>query len=117
MNLSGNRKAALKKLKNLFFSLKSDVKSFRAKFDSVFTNSLLPNNVECSERSYAGVNCDLFLPEIYITKRIILHIHGGCFVGGSKQAYRNFAASLAARVLLALSNIFLISFSLAASHV
>lgn len=96
MNLSGNRKAALKKLKNLFFSLKSDVKSFRAKFDSVFTNSILPNNVECSERSYAGVNCDLFLPEIYITKRIILYIHGGCFVGGSKQAYRNFAASLAA---------------------
>ena len=95
MACSRERKAAIKKLKNLFFSLKSDVKNFRAKFDSVFSEPLLANNVQRSERLFGGISCDVFSPEIYITRRIIIYIHGGCFVGGSREAYRSFAASLA----------------------
>lgn len=95
MNSSSQRKAAVKKLKNLFFTAKSEVKDYRKKFDSTFENPLLSNNVEFFERNYASVVCDVLSPEIYSTNRIILYIHGGCFIGGSKKAYRPFAASLA----------------------
>ena len=98
MACSRNRKAALKKLKNLFFSIKSDVKTFRAKFDSVFSDPILSNNVQCSERTFGGIPCHVLWPEIYITRRIIIYIHGGCFVGGSRNAYRSFVASLASCV-------------------
>ncbi len=95
MNSSSQRKAALKKLKNLFFTAKSEVKDYRKKFDSTFGNPLLSNNVECFERNFSSVVCDVLSPELYNTKRIILYVHGGCFIGGSKKAYRPFAASLA----------------------
>ncbi len=95
MNSSSQRKAALKKLKNLFFSTKSEVKDYRKKFDSTFENPLLSNNVEFFERNYASVVCDILSPELYNTKRIILYVHGGCFIGGSRKAYRPFVASLA----------------------
>lgn len=95
MNSSSQRKAAVKKLRNLFFTAKSEVKDYRKKFDSTFENPLLSNNVEFFERNYASVVCDVLSPEIYNTKRIILYVHGGCFIGGSKKAYRPFVASLA----------------------
>lgn len=98
MIFSDNRKSAIKKLKNLFFSLKAEVKDYREKMDLTFENPILPNNVEYTERSYGGVACDVLSPEIYNTKRVILYIHGGCFVGGSRKSYRPFVAALAAAV-------------------
>ena len=72
MNSSSQRKAAVKKLKNLFFTAKSEVKDYRKKFDSTFENPLLSNNVEFFERNYASVVCDVLSPEIYSTNRIII---------------------------------------------
>lgn len=98
MSTSGERKAALKKLKNLFFTAKSEVKDYREKMDSTFGSPVLPNRVECTQRDYSGVECDVLAPELYNTRRIIFYIHGGCFVGGSRKAYRPFVAQLATAV-------------------
>ncbi len=95
MNTSGERKAALKKLKNLFFSAKSEVKEYREKMDSTFGDVFLPNRVEVSERDFGGVQCDVLSPEIYNSRRVMIYIHGGCFVGGSRKSSRPFAAALA----------------------
>lgn len=92
------RKPALKKLKALYFSTKAEVKDFRQKMDAVFEESILPNGVDFSERNYSNVPCDLLSPVLYNSRRIILYIHGGCFVGGSRVAYRAFVASLASSI-------------------
>lgn len=93
--MANGRKAAVKKLRNLFFYLKSTVKDFRSKMEDTFSSPFLPNNVELTERSIGGVPCDVLSPELYNFKRVILYIHGGCFIGGSRKAYRPFVSSLA----------------------
>ncbi len=113
MNSSSQRRAALKKLKNLFFDTKSEVKDFRSKFDSTFSSPVLSNNVESVERAFSGVLCDVLSPELYNSKRVILYVHGGCFVGGSKNAYRPFAASVATALS---SRVILPEFRIAPTH-
>lgn len=92
---SSNRKAALKKLKTLIFTPKSEINNYRSIIEKTFKTTFLPNHVEKSERSYSGISCDFLSPELYSTKRIMFYIHGGCFVGGSRASYRNFCATLA----------------------
>ena len=55
----------------------------------------LPNHVECSEREFGGVMCDVLVPEVYSSKRVMIYVHGGSFVGGSRDSWRPFCASLA----------------------
>ncbi len=90
-----NRKAAIKKLKLLVFNSKSNVSSFRKKIEDAFYEPILPNHVEKQERNYGGINCDVLVPEIYSSKRIMLYVHGGCFVAGSRASYRSFCSVLA----------------------
>ena len=82
MNPSNDRKSAIKKLRLLSFSTKHSIESFRKNLDNEFSVPTLPNHVECSEHSYAGIKADLLMPEVYSLRRIILYIHGGSFVGG-----------------------------------
>ena len=96
MNKADDRKSAIKKLKNLVYSPKQQVEDFRKSVDKRFYKALLPNHVECSEQEYANIQCDVLAPEIYSLHRIMIYIHGGSFVGGSKKAWRGFCASLAA---------------------
>ncbi len=95
MLFSSNRKTAIKKLKNLVLNAKTEIPAFREKIESVFSTPILPNRVSCSCHTYGSIDCDLLLPEIYSTKRLIIYIHGGCFVAGSKASWRGFCASLA----------------------
>ena len=92
---SSNRKAAVKRLKTLAFTPKSEINSYRATIEKTFYTAFLPNHVEKAEHVYGGIPCDFLSPEIYSTKRILFYIHGGCFVGGSRNSYRNFCATLA----------------------
>ena len=92
---SSNRKAAVKRLKTLAFTPKSEINSYRAAIEKTFYTAFLPNHVEKAEHVYGGITCDFLSPEIYSTKRILFYIHGGCFVGGSRNSYRNFCATLA----------------------
>lgn len=97
MALVNDRKGAVKKLKCLAYTSKSETAPFREKIEKVFKTPILPNNVERSEYSYGGVVCDVLSPEIYASNRVVLYVHGGSFVGGSRASYRCFCSSLAAK--------------------
>lgn len=96
MNSCDNRRAAIKKLRSLVYSTKQQVEDFRANIEKKFSCSILPNRVECAEQNYSNIRCDTLIPEIYSLNRIMIYVHGGCFVGGSRKAYRSFCSSLAA---------------------
>ena len=96
MNKADDRKAAVKKLRALVYSPKQQVEDFRKNVDKKFSRPLLPNHVECSEQTYANVQCDVLIPEMYSLRRIMIYVHGGSFVGGSRAAWRDFCATLAA---------------------
>ncbi|MCR5613904.1 alpha/beta hydrolase fold domain-containing protein [Treponema sp.] len=95
MNNSQDRKAAIKKLKTLVYSTKQDLDVFRRNIDKTFYTPEIPCKVECNEHKYAEIKCDVLMPELYSTERIMIYIHGGSFVGGSRKTYRSFCASLA----------------------
>lgn len=97
MDIQNNRKAAIKKLKLLTYNSKSNVDVFRSKLDESFKTVFLPNNVERTEYKYGGIDCDILAPEIYSSNRIMIYVHGGCFTGGSRKAYRGFCSSLATK--------------------
>lgn len=95
MNSFRDRQAAIKKLRLLAFTPKSDVNTFRTKIEDTFRTVFIPNRVECVDHDYGGVESDLLIPEVYASRRIMLYIHGGSFVGGSRVSWRPFVATLA----------------------
>jgi len=97
MQSQNDRKSAIKKLKNLAYTSKTPVDKFREKFDQTFNSVFLPNGVEKNEYKYGNIDCDVLVPELYASNRVMLYIHGGCFTGGSRSAYGSFCASLAAK--------------------
>ncbi len=96
MKKADDRKSAVKKLRSLAYSTKQQVEDFRKNIDDKFSCAILPNRVECSEQTYSDIKCDVLTPEIYSLNRIMIYIHGGSFVGGSRVAWRSFCSSLAA---------------------
>ncbi len=113
MGASQSRRAAIKKLKLLVYSSRSDVENFRAKIEQTYCAPFLPNHVERSERSYGSVMCDVLSPEIYSSRRVMLYVHGGSFVGGSRASWREFCALLANRTY---SRVVLPEYRLAPAH-
>lgn len=93
--MANNRKAAIKRLKNLVFTQKSEIKKFRKNIDEEFSTLFLPNRVELEEATYNGVVCDVLVPDVVASNRVIVYVHGGSFIGGSRKAWRGFCASLA----------------------
>ncbi len=87
-------KKALKKLKVLNFGHKTVLKPYRKKIEETFCVPFLPNNVDRKEMVIGGVACDLLKPEIAPKKRVILYVHGGNFVAGSRCSWRNLCASI-----------------------
>lgn len=104
MEIKVDKKDAVKKVKSLVLSAKEDVDSFRVKLEKNFKTEFLPNRVEKTEQNYFGVKCDVLVPELYASTRVIIYVHGGSFVGGSRESYRGFCSSIAyamsARVIL-----------------
>ena len=95
MNSSKERKNAIKKLRSFVFTPKSDIAEFREKIDGAFSSVFLPNRVDFAEKDYNGVMCDVLSPAMFSKKRVLLYVHGGAFVAGSRKAYRPFVSSLA----------------------
>lgn len=95
MQATDNRKAAIKKIKALVYNQKLNINAYRQKINEVFYTPILPNKVEFQDKKYGGISCDVLSPEIYSSKRVMFYIHGGCFVGGSRAAYRSFCSVLA----------------------
>ena len=94
MNQKTDRRSAVKKLRTLAITNKSDIEDFRKKIEETFKCTILPNRVDCSERDYGGIKCDVLTPEVYSSRRVMIYIHGGSFVAGSRDSWRNFCASL-----------------------
>lgn len=95
MELKVDRRAAVKKLRTLVITSKSEVEPFRKKIEDTFKTVFLPNRVELNEHDYGGIKCDVLVPEVYSSKRTMIYIHGGSFCGGSRESWRGFCASLA----------------------
>jgi len=95
MSSSKERQNAIKRLKTFLFSSKIDIKTYREKIDEEFSEVFLPNRVELSEKEYGNIKCDILKPEMYSKNRLMLYVHGGSFVAGSRKSYRAFASSLA----------------------
>lgn len=93
--MTNDRRGAVKKLRTLVYTPKSETETFRRRIEDSFTNVFLPNHVEKTEIDADGIVCDMLTPQVYATDRIILYIHGGSFVGGSRASWRSFCASLA----------------------
>ena len=72
--------------------------NFRSKIEDAFYSPFLPNHVECTEKKYGAIKCDVLSPEIYSSRRVVFYVHGGCFVGGSRRSYREFCSLLANKV-------------------
>ncbi|MCR4939731.1 MAG: alpha/beta hydrolase [Treponemataceae bacterium] len=90
-----DRRAAIKKLKKLVFAPKAEIETFRKKIEEEFTEIFLPNRVEREEKDIGGIPCDILSPMVYATDRVMVYIHGGSFIGGSRASWRSFCASLA----------------------
>ena len=90
-----DRKAAIKKLRTLVLTPKMELEDFRNGIEKTFDTVYIPNNVECIQEEFGGVPCDMLFPEVYTSSRIIIYLHGGSFVGGSRDSWRGFCASLA----------------------
>lgn len=95
MNSSKKRQGAIKKLKTLLFTPKSELESFRRKIDEAFSSVYLPNGVEREEKEYGKIKCDVLSPEVFASNRVLIYVHGGSFVAGSRASYRPFASTLA----------------------
>lgn len=94
--MKGNdRRSAIKKLKQLVFTQKSEPIPFRNQLEQTFSSVFIPNGVECSKTEFSGVSCEILAPEISAKDRIIVYVHGGSFVGGSCNSWRSFCASIA----------------------
>ena len=96
MEMKVDRKAAVKKLRNLVLTPKSEVEPFREKIEQTFSSVFVPSRVECVTKDYGGVKCDVLLPEAFSSRRTIIYVHGGSFVAGSRESWRPFCAQLAA---------------------
>lgn len=92
-----DRHGAVKLLKSLTYSPKVTIETYRSKMEADFKSVFLPNKVEYSEYKYGNIACDILVPEIYSSNRILIYLHGGCYTGGSRAVYRNFCASLASK--------------------
>jgi len=90
-----DRRAAIKKLKKLVFAPKAEIETFRQKIEDEFTEVFLPNRVELEEKMIGGIPCAILSPTIYASERVMIYIHGGSFIGGSRASWRSFCASLA----------------------
>lgn len=92
---SKEKKAAIKKIKKLVYAPKESIKTFQNRFETTLDTPFLPNRVELNSEKIGGIDCDVLLPNIYSKNRVMIYVHGGCYIGGSKKAYRGFCASLA----------------------
>lgn len=95
MSLQKERQNAIKRLRTFLFTSKTDIQQYRRRIDEAFSETFLPNRVELEERTFDGVACDVIRPEMYSTDRLMIYVHGGSFIAGSRLAYRSFVSSLA----------------------
>lgn len=91
-----DRRRAIKKLRTLVLSPKLEPEAIKERVEQEFSSPYLPARVDCREKSFGGITCDVLSPEVMASNRLIIYIHGGGFVAGSRASWRSFCASFAA---------------------
>ena len=91
-----DKRKAIKKLRALVLPPKLEPEPFKTRLEQTLSSPYLPARVDCREKVFGGVTCDVLSPEVMASSRTILYVHGGGFVAGSRASWRNFCASLAA---------------------
>lgn len=84
-----------KKFKKAVLSQRYTIDELRIAYDAILYSPHVPNNVDLSEADYRGIKTDILKPDMAVSGRVILYIHGGSFISGTKKAYRSFCAGLA----------------------
>lgn len=84
-----------KTFKNSLWNQKLPISTLRSNYEKALTVKMVPNNIDLNEVVLGKIAGDLFEPEYAMGKRIILYVHGGGFVAGSRLSHRNLCASLA----------------------
>lgn len=84
-----------KKFKKAVLSQRYTIDELRIAYDDILYSPHVPNNVDLSEADYRGIKTDILKPDMAVSGRVILYIHGGSFISGTKKAYRSFCAGLA----------------------
>jgi epsilon-lactone hydrolase len=75
---------------------RSDVAAARAAFDAIMLQTPVAQNVEYAAGTIGGI-AGIWARPPTPANRTILYLHGGWFVSGSPEAYRNFVGQIAAR--------------------
>jgi acetyl esterase/lipase/ketosteroid isomerase-like protein len=91
---------------------RGDVAARRAAFDAIMRQTPAAQNIVYTADTIGGVP-GLWCRPSGPTGRTVLYLHGGWFVAGSPDAYRNFAGQIAARANVA---VFIADYRLAPEH-
>jgi monoterpene epsilon-lactone hydrolase len=113
--LSDNDATARASLRSLLASHKGesgDVESTRAAFEAVMRRVPAADEIEYTAGAMGDVP-GLWCRPRRAAERTILHLHGGWFVSGSPEAYRNFVGQIASRANVAA---FIPAYRLAPEH-
>lgn len=108
-----DKRKAIKKLKALVLSPKMEPETFNTKLEQMLSTPRTPAGVDCREKSFGGIFCDVLSPEVIASNRLILYIHGGGFVAGSRSSWKSFCSSFAAE---ASAQLILPEYKLAPQH-
>ena len=67
-----DRRSAVKKIKQLIYTPKSDTLKFRKIIEDTFSIVDIPNNVERIITEIADVSCEKLIPDVCSKKRVML---------------------------------------------
>ncbi len=72
-----------------------EIADFRKKIDDTLSSVFMPDYVQVEEKSWKNISGYQIIPDVFVSHRVLIYIHGGAFVAGSAKAYLSFASTLA----------------------
>ena len=94
-----DEKQSLRQAKKLFkkylYSLEIPISDIRAEYEEVFYIPHIPNGVDREQALVGDLSVEILHPELAVSHKAVLYVHGGFFISGSVNASRNLCASIA----------------------
>ncbi|MGP1455092.1 MAG: alpha/beta hydrolase [Treponema sp.] len=113
MDATYSLRQAKKLFKKYLYSLETPISAIRAEYDDVFYIPHIPNGVERERALIGDIPVEVLHPELAVSHKAVLYVHGGFFISGSVNASRNLCASIAHECK---SNLFLPEYRLAPEY-
>jgi len=112
-----DEKQSLRQAKKLFkqylHSFETPISDIRAEYDDLFYIPHIPNGVDREQALVGELPVEILQPELAVSHKAVLYVHGGFFISGSVKASRNLCASIAHECK---SNLFLPDYRLAPEY-